>query len=281
MPSGPGGLQRAGRGAPATGTDAANADARRRQDLPLVSKAECAAAYAGQGYRPSQHLCAGGAGKDSCFGDSGGPLLRAGEVIGVVSAGKGCGGAPGVYSRVAAHTAWLGVLKGAGICPGIKGVRAIRPVPDPDDEPDYDEDYVDVGGGGGLPRCKDAKRWRGNRSCPLWSALGECRANRAFMEAYCAKSCAKAGQLRNGICKPKKKWFKKKEADGSGADLAARRGRAAGLPLPGAPPPPVAAAGPEREEEEERGAVSLRAGGGGGRGGGASGGIVAGMLFSG
>ena len=286
-------------------TDTAT-NARRRKDLPLVSKAECAAAYFGQGFRPSLHLCAGGEGRDSCFGDSGGPLLRSGEVIGVVSAGKGCGGAPGIYTRLAAHRQWLGelkvrtlfwrhenmpgragrgrgltVIKGAGICPGIKGVRAIQPV-EPEDDYGDDADYADDGaddgasGGGGLPRCKDAKRWRKNRSCPLWAALGECKANRAFMEQFCQKSCAKAGQLRNKICKPKKKWFLKNlknDADGSGADTNARWGRGADLLLPGGAPPTVAAAGLEQE------GLSLRSGGGGGRGGGAIGGVAG--MFSG
>ena len=64
-------------------------------------------------------------------------------------------------------------------------MRAIRPV-EPEDDYGDDEDYADDGaddgasGGGGLPWCKDAKRWRKNRSCPLWAALGECKANRAF-----------------------------------------------------------------------------------------------------
>jgi len=173
----------------------------------------------------------------------------------------------------------LTVIKGAGICPGIKGVRAIRPV-EPEDDYGDDEDYADdsaddgASGGGGLPRCKDAKRWRKNRSCPLWAALGECKANRAFMEQYCQKSCAKAGQLRNKICKPKKKWFNlKNEADGSGADTNARRGRGADLLLPGGAPPTVAAAGLEQE------GLSLRSGGDGGRGGGAIGGVAG--MFSG
>ena len=61
-------------------------------------------------------ICAGvdGGGKDSCYGDSGGPLLsRDGKIVGIVSWGTGpCAedGKPGVYSRVSAcddfiHTA--------------------------------------------------------------------------------------------------------------------------------------------------------------------------------
>jgi len=51
-------------------------------------------------------ICAGVAagGKDSCSGDSGGPIIDAttGELIGVVSWGSGCAqaGFSGVYARV-------------------------------------------------------------------------------------------------------------------------------------------------------------------------------------
>ena len=65
--------------------------------------------------RPSQ-LCAGGElGKDSCRGDSGGPLLIQKEadmpwyVIGIVSFGsKECGsGRPAVYTRVSSFITWI------------------------------------------------------------------------------------------------------------------------------------------------------------------------------
>lgn len=59
-----------------------------------------------------QMLCAGvdQGGKDSCEGDSGGPLLDAqGVQVGIVSFGVGCGLAqyPGVYSRVSNYMEWI------------------------------------------------------------------------------------------------------------------------------------------------------------------------------
>ena len=60
-------------------------------------------------------MCAGGVtGKDSCKGDSGGPLMyedgRTYEVIGIVSFGPvpcGMEGVPGVYSKVWEYLDWI------------------------------------------------------------------------------------------------------------------------------------------------------------------------------
>jgi len=63
-----------------------------------------------------QHLCAGGEeGKDSCKGDSGGPLIAREDdispwlLIGVVSGGTSrCGiGAPGIFTRVTNYDQWI------------------------------------------------------------------------------------------------------------------------------------------------------------------------------
>ena len=59
-------------------------------------------------------LCAGGGEQDSCYGDSGGPLIlryaEGGPVqVGVVSWGLGCAraGSPGVYTRTSAYKDWI------------------------------------------------------------------------------------------------------------------------------------------------------------------------------
>lgn len=90
--------------------------------LPVVSNEDC-----GRVYREKRldigdgQLCAGGVeGKDSCTGDSGGPLMSTGVsprdgrsryyLAGVVSFGPDpCGRKdwPGVYTRVARYTDWI------------------------------------------------------------------------------------------------------------------------------------------------------------------------------
>ncbi|CAB9496864.1 Plasminogen (Fragment) [Seminavis robusta] len=64
-------------------------------------------------YNSHVHMCAGvpGGGRDSCKGDSGGPLLDrdTGELVGVVSWGYGCARseAPGVYARSSTMYPWI------------------------------------------------------------------------------------------------------------------------------------------------------------------------------
>lgn len=61
-----------------------------------------------------QQICAGGtSGRDSCTGDSGGPLMFEKEnrwfAGGIVSFGKDCGNAewPGVYTNIASYENWI------------------------------------------------------------------------------------------------------------------------------------------------------------------------------
>jgi secreted trypsin-like serine protease len=88
----------------------------RQVQLPIVADDVCAAAYPRQdyygfpvGFDPITMLCAGfaGGGFDTCFGDSGGPLMAptpAGELVqvAITSWGEGCArpGRPGVYGRL-------------------------------------------------------------------------------------------------------------------------------------------------------------------------------------
>ncbi len=82
--------------------------------IPLISDVSCSAAYAGG--ISGNMFCAGvlAGGKDSCYGDSGGPLIlgnssSTAQQVGIVSWGNGCGLAnfPGVYTRLANYSAWL------------------------------------------------------------------------------------------------------------------------------------------------------------------------------
>ncbi|XP_055594263.1 serine protease 44 [Uranotaenia lowii] len=83
-------------------------------NLPIWSNGECARKYgaAAPGGIIETMLCAGQAAKDSCSGDSGGPLMindGRWTQVGVVSWGIGCGKGqyPGVYTRVTSFMAWI------------------------------------------------------------------------------------------------------------------------------------------------------------------------------
>jgi secreted trypsin-like serine protease len=93
--------------------------------LNYLPDAPCREEY-GASYGPGS-LCAGNlgpdgqvaVGKDSCQGDSGGPLTRQEDggvrsLVGIVSAGKGCGaGKPALYTRVSHYAAWIAEAKRA------------------------------------------------------------------------------------------------------------------------------------------------------------------------
>lgn len=82
-------------------------------EVPFVTNAQCLDAY-GNEFVPSTMLCAGEGGKDSCHGDSGGPIVieKNGNnhvLVGVVSWGEGCADPdfPGVYARVSSAVGWI------------------------------------------------------------------------------------------------------------------------------------------------------------------------------
>ncbi|KAJ8713978.1 hypothetical protein PYW08_007598 [Mythimna loreyi] len=89
-------------------------------ELPIMSTEECTKAYRGSIQVKETQLCAGGVkGKDSCAGDSGGPLMFPGSYgkygvryvqRGIVSFGLkmcGLGGYPGVYTNIAYYMKWI------------------------------------------------------------------------------------------------------------------------------------------------------------------------------
>ncbi|EDV94047.1 GH25095 [Drosophila grimshawi] len=84
-------------------------------DIPIWANPECAQKYgrAAPGGIIASMICAGQAAKDSCSGDSGGPMIvKEGSrytQVGIVSWGIGCGKGqyPGVYTRVTALLPWI------------------------------------------------------------------------------------------------------------------------------------------------------------------------------
>ncbi|GMH43592.1 hypothetical protein BSKO_11514 [Bryopsis sp. KO-2023] len=93
--------------------------------LEVVDQSACNTAWAHEPISIIESMvCADGpAGGDTCKGDSGGPLLQNGELVGITSFGpKQCGivGTPAVYTRVASFAAWI-ESRGAG-------AKAAKPV---------------------------------------------------------------------------------------------------------------------------------------------------------
>jgi len=106
----------------------------------IVDSEQCSGRYRGITTLGQGQMCAGGQrGKDSCNGDSGGPLARpetgqpGGDghytLVGVVSFGTklcGAGGLPGVYANVAAYRDWIRAVTRADLSPGGDQARARR-----------------------------------------------------------------------------------------------------------------------------------------------------------
>ena len=87
-----------------------------RVDVPIVSNSVANRPQGYNGQITSRMLAAGAPGKDTCGGDSGGPLFvkdSGGELYlaGITSFGsrEGCGlvGLPGVYTRISSYDSWL------------------------------------------------------------------------------------------------------------------------------------------------------------------------------
>lgn len=77
----------------------------RSVEVPVIANADCAGAYSA--FDAAAMFCAGApeGGQDACAGDSGGPFVVNGRLVGIVSFGTGCAraGQPGVYTRLSAY----------------------------------------------------------------------------------------------------------------------------------------------------------------------------------
>ena len=144
------------------GTGHGPQDGLRWVEVPIRSTAECEAAY-GSAFSAATMICAGHreGGRDSCRGDSGGPLLVVTPEgiahVGIVSWGEGCAepGLYGVYARTATYAWWIVAETGIGPCRGIHptivGTRhpdVLRGTPDDDVILGRGGDDIIYGGGG-------------------------------------------------------------------------------------------------------------------------------------
>uniref|UniRef100_A0A8D8DNX9 trypsin n=2 Tax=Culex pipiens TaxID=7175 RepID=A0A8D8DNX9_CULPI len=80
--------------------------------IPIANRKLCTRNYAGALISVTDNMiCAGffNATKDTCAGDSGGPLTCRGKLVGITSFGKGCSvkNYPGLYASVAKARAWI------------------------------------------------------------------------------------------------------------------------------------------------------------------------------
>ncbi|KAI3399758.1 hypothetical protein diail_5826 [Diaporthe ilicicola] len=87
----------------------------RKVSVPVISRATCQSQY-GTSAITTNMFCAGltAGGKDSCSGDSGGPIVDSSKVLqGVVSWGQGCAepNYAGVYTRIGNFVNWINTNK--------------------------------------------------------------------------------------------------------------------------------------------------------------------------
>lgn len=84
--------------------------------VPVVSKADCNAAYANWGGLQTGQICAAlpEGGRGTCRRDAGGPLVIRGRLAGVVSFSNGCArpGWPTIFSEVATYRNWITQITG-------------------------------------------------------------------------------------------------------------------------------------------------------------------------
>jgi len=122
--------------------------------VPVVSNDDCNKSYFG-GITEFM-FCAGltEGGKDSCTGDSGGPIMvQAGGVwnqAGIVSFGDGCAkpGSFGVYTRIAKFTDWINNTMNGGD-PNVPGITDIKAESGEGSETESTPEVASSGGGGG------------------------------------------------------------------------------------------------------------------------------------
>ena len=96
-------------------TSPRRSNVRMQVEVPIVSRSTCKHAYSGYRTIDNSMICAGYAegGKDSCAGDSGGPMVCDEDnkffLEGVVSWGRGCArpGFYGVYANVRHFKDWI------------------------------------------------------------------------------------------------------------------------------------------------------------------------------
>jgi secreted trypsin-like serine protease len=85
-----------------TGEEAPASPTLRSVVVPVIADAECG--RESSGFNANSMVCAGypDGGRDACAGDSGGPMVVDGRLVGIVSFGEGCAraGNPGYYTRV-------------------------------------------------------------------------------------------------------------------------------------------------------------------------------------
>ncbi|KAH7030569.1 trypsin-like cysteine/serine peptidase domain-containing protein [Microdochium trichocladiopsis] len=96
------------------GDDSESSPMLRRVTVPVISRGTCRADYAAQNLTVTNNMwCAGlkQGGKDSCGGDSGGPIVDAltKTLLGIVSWGTGCAepNQPGVYVRISNYIDYI------------------------------------------------------------------------------------------------------------------------------------------------------------------------------